>query len=78
MDTGVRIAYTCSCGGDDEIQTHDLCNANAALYQLSYVPDTSIIAHFGEKCTKKGERLALFAARCSALGTEVQDRALHF
>ena len=25
-------------GGDDGSQTHDLRNANAALYQLSYVP----------------------------------------
>ena len=33
-------------GGDDEIQTHDLCNANAALYQLSYVPITNIISYF--------------------------------
>ncbi len=27
-----------SSGGDDGSQTHDLRNANAALYQLSYVP----------------------------------------
>ena len=24
--------------GDDGIRTHDLCIANAALYQLSYIP----------------------------------------
>ncbi len=26
------------CGGPMEIRTPDLCNANAALYQLSYWP----------------------------------------
>ena len=25
-------------GGDDEIRTRDLCDANAALSQLSYIP----------------------------------------
>ena len=25
-------------GGDDEIRTHDLCSAIAALSQLSYIP----------------------------------------
>ena len=26
-------------GGDDEIRTHDLCSAIAALSQLSYIPE---------------------------------------
>ncbi len=26
------------CGGPERIRTADLCNANAALYQLSYRP----------------------------------------
>ncbi len=26
------------CGGPERIRTADLCNANAALYQLSYKP----------------------------------------
>lgn len=31
-------------GGDNGDRTHDLCIANAALSQLSYVPIDSIIA----------------------------------
>lgn len=29
-------------GGDDEIRTHDLCSAIAALSQLSYIPKTEL------------------------------------
>lgn len=32
-----RRLYTLN-GGDDGIRTHDLCVANAALSQLSYIP----------------------------------------
>ena len=32
-------------GGDGGIRTHDLCDANAALSQLSYTPITIILYH---------------------------------
>ena len=31
------------CGGDDETRTHYLYNANVALSQMSYAPETIII-----------------------------------
>ena len=38
--TSVKIG-----GGADEIRTHDLCIANAALYQLSYNPKNLSFEH---------------------------------
>lgn len=32
-------------GGDDETRTHYLYNANVALSQMSYAPDTLYILH---------------------------------
>ncbi len=36
---GLLTAYC--LGGDEEARTPDLCVANAALYQLSYIPQAS-------------------------------------
>ena len=54
-------AFSTSYNGDNGIRTRDLCVANAALSQLSYVPMRYIIAQM-EKITRtswSGNQLSL-------------------
>ena len=38
MKSAMGLRAPIKDGGDDEIRTHDLCSAIAALSQLSYIP----------------------------------------